>query len=182
MRRLSCWLVAVVAMMAGGSAGAAVVVALDLPALTREATVIADVEVIARQSRRLQDGQIITEYEAVVREAVKGSADGEEVRFFTEGGIADGVGAWVPGEPRPRIGDRLVAFLEPAGAGLRFVGMAQGCLPVADDPGGARVLPPPRGAMLVRRTADGLRPGTPAVSAPRPLAAFLDEVRSLAAR
>lgn len=182
MRRLPCWLLAVVSMMASGSAGAAVVVALDLRTLAREATVIADIEVVAHEARRLDDGQIITEYVAVVREGVKGIVDGEELRFFAEGGIVDGVGAWVPGEPRPHVGDRLVAFLEPAVAGLRFVGMSQGCLPVSEGALGTRVLPPRAGAVLVRRTPEGFRPATPAVSAPRPLAAFLDEVRSLAAR
>jgi len=166
----------------GGSARAAVVLALDLPSLVRSSTVIADVEVVDRQSVRLPGGQIITEHVALVREGVRGVADGEELVFFTEGGIVDGIGAVVPGEPRPRVGDRILAFLEPAGAGLRFVGMSQGCLPVAEGPFGTRVLPPARDAVLVSRTPTGTVRAAPAVASPRPLASFLQEVRALVAR
>jgi len=182
MQRLAWSVCFAVLTLAGGSARAAVVVALDLPTLARQATVVAELEVVARQSRRLDSGQIVTEYEALVVEGVKGAVDGEELRFFAEGGIVDGVGAWVPGEPRPQVGDRLVAFLQPAGAGLRFVGMSQGCLPVAEGPAGELVLPPRTGAYLVRRTPRGLVPAPAAVTAPRALRAFLDEVRSLATR
>ena len=181
MKRLA-WSVCVILTLAGSSALAAVVVALDLPSLTREATVVAELEVVGQQSRRLDGGSIVTEYEALVLEGVKGVADGDELHFFAEGGVVDGVGAWVPGEPRPAVGDRLVAFLQPAAAGLRFVGMSQGCLPVAAGPQGEMVLPPRAGALLVRRTAAGLRPAPAAVTTPRRLRAFLDEVRALATR
>jgi hypothetical protein len=168
--------------LAGGSARAAVVLALDLQSLVRDARVIADVEVVDRHAVRLTSGQIITEHVALVREGIRGIEDGEELRFFTEGGIVGGVGAVVAGEPRPRVGDRILAFLEPAGAGLRFVGMSQGCLPVVEGANGAEVLPGARDAVLVVRTPRGMVRAAPAVSAPRPLAPFLREVRALVAR
>ena len=182
MRRLVWPAVLVALTLVGGSARAAVVLALDLRALTRSATVIADVEVVEQQSRRLPSGQIITEHVALVREGLVGVGDGEELRFFTEGGVVDGVGARVPGEPTPRVGDRVVAFLQEAGAGLRFVGMSQGCLPVDERGAEVLVLPPAASAVLVRRTPAGLVRAAPALSAPRSLAPFLQEVRALVAR
>jgi hypothetical protein len=159
---------------------AAVVVALDLRELTRQAHVVAEVRVTDEHSRRLPSGQIITELDAVVLEGIKGVEDGEDLAFFTEGGVVDGVGARVEGEPRVHAGDHLVVFLEEAGAGLRFVGMSQGCFAVREAATGPAVLPAGSGLALVRRTPLGLRPAPPALSTPRPLSSFLDEVRALA--
>lgn len=181
MRRLA-WPCLLALTLAGGSAKAAVVLALDLPTLARSARVIADVEVVDAHALRLPSGQIVTEHVALVREGLRGVEDGEELRFFTEGGIVDGVGAVVAGEPRPRVGDRILAFLEPAGAGLRFVGMSQGCLPIVEGARGAEVQPGARDVVLVARTPRGMVRAVPAVSTARPLAPFLREVRALVAR
>ncbi|MBI2892901.1 MAG: hypothetical protein HYY06_05065 [Deltaproteobacteria bacterium] len=174
------WLLAVAALQAS-TADAAVVLALDLADMTGAAQVVAEIEVTRTHSRRLASGQIVTDVEAVVLEGIKGAVDGEDLVLFTEGGIAGGIGANVPGEPRLRAGDRVVAFLEPAGEGLRFVGMSQGCFRVIESPTGAVVRPGGAGLVLVRRTPAGLRPAGPALAAPRALSTFLDEVRALAA-
>lgn len=183
MRRLGLPACLAALLLTAGTARAAVVLALDLRTLTRTATVIADLEVVDQESERLPTGQIVTWHVALVREGLKGALDGDEVRFFTEGGVVDGVGARVVGEPHPRLGARVVAFLQPAGPGLRFVGMSQGCLTVADGTDGVtRVMPTADGAHLVTRTPGGFQPAVAAVASPRALAPFLEEVRSLVAR
>jgi hypothetical protein len=181
MRRVS-WLFVAALAVGGGTAQAAVVLALDLRSLTSSATVIADLEVVGQESRRLPSGQIVTEHVALVREGLRGAADGEEIVFFTEGGIVDGIGVRVAGEPQPRVGERILAFLQSAGAGLRFVGMTQGCLRIVDDQAGTRVLPPSAHAVLVARTPAGMVRAAPAVATPRALAPFLRELRALVAR
>lgn len=163
-----------------GGAQASVVLALDLPALVRSSAVVGEIEVVSRHAVRWDDGTIATEYEAIVLQAAKGTERGATIGFFTEGGVLDGIGAVVAGEPRPRVGERIVAFLEETPAGLRFTGMSQGCLPVIESSDGPRVRPPRRGAVLVRRTPEGLVPARPAVTVERDLAGLLAEVEALA--
>jgi hypothetical protein len=133
---------------------------VDVEQLVQRAGLIVHGSVVSREPRWI--GRVIyTHYELLVQETLKGLARGTVVAAVVGGAIGN-VQLTVPGAPELSIGDQLVFFGVPLGAGGVFtpVGMFDGVVPIRRP--GANSVPTvsPRGA-------------------PETLATFLEEVRAL---
>ena len=164
-------------------ARASVLAALEMRDLVHAAHEI--VVASTRSGRSRYDGpRIVTESIVDVEERMRGGAT-SELHVVTLGGSVDGVGMRVEGAAHLPVGERTVLFLRRThrGSTLTPVGMAQGVLPVARDPGGRdMVLPGSRGLALMRRVAQGqLVPAPAALREPRPLAELVAEIEALVA-
>lgn len=180
-RPRSTWRLAPILALAGSAAWAGVVRIVPLPEFVSRAAVIAVAQAESSESR-WENGRIVTYTTVVVRQPVRGAADGTRLAIGTLGGEVGGIGQRVFGEPRLRVGERYLVFLErPDGRDWwRPVGMAQGILPVVEGPAGDVVEP---NADLC--AAAGHAAGTsvsPWLSSPRPLAEALADVRAEVAR
>jgi hypothetical protein len=115
------------ALLAPGACPASVARRLTLSELVEVSTVIA----IGRcEETRAQWNpartQIVTRARYTVASAIKGSPS-SEITVETLGGVADGVGMFVPGVPSFHAGADEILFLVRSGAGpYRVAGMAQG--------------------------------------------------------
>lgn len=173
----------VLASVAGARLHATVYVAADLRELAIEARAVALGRVVALEPRWLEDRSGI---ETLVTLEVETYAKGDLGRAVTlrvPGGQMGPYRSLMLGAPTFREGEDVVVFLAASGPAFpRLVGLAQGVFRVRPDASGGRVVTPE----IVRMP--GLEPVAPArvvrgdgSRRPAPLAAFLDEVRSLAA-
>lgn len=169
-----------------GRASASVVQALSLEQLTHKADAILIAVPTERRARRHPDGKmILTDVSLRVQTVLKGAHKaGETARATVLGGTLEGIGLQVPGEASFAIGERVLVFLQRAARSgdLRVVGMAQGVLPLREQDGATMVMPGGSGAALVERGTDGqLQEAPAALTAPQPLPALIERIRTLVA-
>jgi len=127
---IRAFVVAVACVCAAVPARAAVVEAVDLPTLCRDATRIVH-GVVVGEASAWRDGIIVTRVTVAVRRALKGPA-ARTLVVSRLGGVVDGIGQVAPGEAELAPGEEIVLFVEPVLGELRVVGMAQGVFHVAD--------------------------------------------------
>jgi hypothetical protein len=187
--RLAGVLAGVALFSATPPASAAVVLHLDLPALTARADLVVRGRAVAQRSRwDAAHRRIYTDVTLVVDEAYKGGPrPGSTLRITRLGGSVDGIGMRVAGEATFALGEEAIVFLRRhvrhGVTRLSVLGMAQGKLTVLRGRAGARVLRSLGGAGL-RVVAPSPR-GRVRRVAPRPisrsLADFERELRTLVA-
>jgi hypothetical protein len=163
------------------SASAAVVMAMDLPALVEQSELVV-VANATKQSSRYVDKLIVTDVELKVISTLKGSRKpGETVSVTHLGGAVGDIGLNVPGAARFRLGETSVVFLRRAPSGeWNVTGMSQGILPITGQGTDQQVMPGGSGAQLMERDAEGrLVEQQHAPQAPRGLADLLREIERL---
>lgn len=169
--------------LAGRSAHASLVEALDLPALVGEAEHVVVARVVSETSHYDERGRIVTDTTLQVEETLKGDrAPGAAIVVRRLGGVVDDIGMRVAGEASYTIGENVLVFGTRfrAGGALRTVGMAQGAIRIVEKNGERWAQS--SGVAAVRRDAHGRMKRAPlAVPAPRPLDDLLDEIRTLVA-
>jgi hypothetical protein len=147
--RLCFGLLALTLLLWSPVADATVVIRLGLPEMTRVSDVIALGRVARQTASWDQSGhRILTTVELEVERVLKGQADPAtgRVAFIRMGGVVNGIGQKVFGEPAFHDGETVLVFLRrlPAPEGvssfplLRVTGMAQGKLAVHVDAQGIR--------------------------------------------
>jgi hypothetical protein len=124
------------------AAHATVVVRMNIPELTRGAEVIA-LGRVERKSTRWSGRRIVTDVELSVERSLKGKVDaGGRLRFQRLGGVVNGIGQRVFGEPTFGDGETVLVFLRRIPLAteqpLGVVGLAQGKMTVVSDPSGIR--------------------------------------------
>lgn len=137
-------------------AEAAVLVALDLPALVDQS----DIVVVAnaqKQASRYVDKLIVTDVTLKVISGLKGATKpGELITVTHLGGAVGDVGLSVPGAASFKLGQSALVFLRRAPSGdLNVTGMSQGVMPIVADGAAQRVQMGSAGAALVQRNASG---------------------------
>ena len=181
------WLgwVAIAALSVAGvqRARASMIEALDLAALTETAEEVILARVVAQDSHYDEHGRIVTDVEMLVEQAEKGSAQqGKTVIVRRLGGVVNGVGMRIEGEPSFVSGERTLLFAQKLAQSsvLRAVGMSQGVLRIVEKNGESWVSSQAAGAALVRRGVDGsLTKAQSALAAPRKLSDVLGQIRTL---
>lgn len=144
---------AAIAVTVSTDGSASTSIALTLDDLARDAEVIARVTALDRTSA-WTEGRIVTSTRVRVDGVLGGQTAGDVVTVRSLGGVVDGVGQRVEGEPELTPGATAFVFLKRTGHGsgdaMRVVGRAQGRWLVARD--GAREVVHVRDAgMLVTR-------------------------------
>jgi hypothetical protein len=172
------------ASLLGPSAFASVVEALDLPGLVKNANVIVLGKVVAEQSHYDEHRRIVTDVEMIVENCEKGALEpGDSVIVRRLGGIVNGIGMRIEGEPSFELGERTLLFGQGSSKAFRPVGMSQGAMRVSESGGQTWVRSAAAGVALLKRAPDGtLTKSQAALSEPRPLAAVLEEIRALVAQ
>ena len=175
------------ALGAAGSGGAsrvtaAVLIALDLPALVSQSDhiVLANAE---SESSRYADGLIVTDVQLRVIAKLKGPASVGSVLVATHlGGSVDRVGLRVPGAAHFELGRSAIVFLRRAeqSTELNVTGMSQGVLPIIGSGGTAQVRLGGREATLMQRDAQGALVPAPKESRRQTLASVMAEIERLA--
>ncbi len=182
------WVVVAALAIFGGTLGAqrargSVVEALDLAALTATAEVVVVGRVVAQASHYDEHGRIVTDVEMLIEQTEKGTAQrGKTVLVRRLGGVVNGIGMRIDGEPSFVSGERTLLFAHKLAHSsvLRAVGMSQGVLRIAQRGGESWVSSTAAGAALVGRAADGsLTKARAALVGPRKLDDVLNEIRAL---
>ncbi len=157
------------------SAGATVLVPMDLGELSRDARTIARGRVVAVDARWTDDRRTIETIVTLEPDAVLKGQPGPLVRFRVPGGLLGRFRNVVVGAPQFAVGQQVIVFLGATGPMVPFVlGLNQGVYRVARmDPGAWMVMPPP----ILPSTGRIVR-GAPGRE-PAPLAEFERSVRSL---
>ena len=132
-------------------------IALTLDDLARDAEVVARVTALDRTSA-WSEGRIVTSTRVHVDSVLGGQTAGDVVTVRSLGGVVDGVGQRVEGEPELAPGATAFVFLKRSGDAMRVVGRAQGRWLVARD--GAREVVRVRdtGMLVTARTRGPLAP------------------------
>ncbi|HEY1908514.1 MAG TPA: hypothetical protein VGG91_20865 [Myxococcaceae bacterium] len=152
-------LLAVLILLAAGTALASTAIRMDTPALTAAATDVVDGNVVSSAAVWTGDHRrIVTHVVVEVRDAWKGTASGR-ITVVQPGGELDGIGQHVSGVAPLATGDRVVLFLERTGTMHRVVGLAQGVYRVVPVQGSGEL-------RAVPAALDGLDLVTPAGRAP----------------
>jgi len=174
--------VAALNVLGAQQAHASMIEALDLAALTDNAEEVMVARVVAQASHYDEHGRIVTDVEMLVEQSEKGAAQtGKTVLVRRLGGVVNGIGMRIEGEPSFVSGERTLLFAQklPKSAVLRAVGMSQGVLRIAERSGESWVSSAAGGAALVRRGADGsLTKARSALEQPRKLSDVLSEIRA----
>lgn len=168
-----------VILLAGATASATTIVAMDVDALVMESDVVAVVRVGAVETVR-SGGRLTRHVHLMVEEPLSGTSTGAALVALVPGGVAGDWGQRVVGAPDPQPGDRVLVFLQRAGGEyLRAVGLSQGWLTVTGDPDDP--------AALIRRSLDarlvardpvtGALKDVPPPPATEPLRPLLERVR-----
>jgi hypothetical protein len=124
---LKACLAAVSALLAAGSAGAAVLVPADLTELSREAGAIVRGRVAAVEGRWTPDRRGVETLVTLEAEAYLKGALGETVTFTVPGGRLGRFRNLVVGAPELAVDQRIIVFLGHRGPGIPFVlGLSQG--------------------------------------------------------
>jgi hypothetical protein len=161
---------------------ASVVEALDLEALVQESDDVIVARVMSERSHYDERGTIVTDYVMQVERTEKGATvPGAAVTVRKLGGIVDGRGMRIAGEPGFELGERVVLFGKRGGKTyLRPVGMAQGAVRTYEQ-GGVRYARSSSQGLTLLRKGDKSRTAASAVSAHRKLDDLMNDVRSLVA-
>ncbi len=185
-RWLGWMAVAALSMLGVPQARASVVQALDLATMTTTADHVLVGRVVAQESHYDEHGRIVTDVEMMVEQSEKGDAmPGATVLVRRHGGVVNGIGMRIEGEPSFEEGERTLLFAKKVGSAavLRAVGLSQGVLRIAERDGDSWVASNAGGAALVRRAADGsLTKARIAMEQPRKLSDVLKEIRALLAK
>lgn len=156
---------------------AAVLIALDLPALVEQSDLIV-VASAQKQSSRYVNKLIVTDVTLRVSSTLKGAAKaGEPVVVTHLGGAVGEVGLNVPGAASFKMGESVVVFLRRVPSGeWNVTGMSQGIMKIV----GQEVLPGATGAELMERDQEGRLTELPKTkAAPRALPDLLGEIERL---
>lgn len=158
---------------------ASVVEALDLETLVKESDDVVVVRVISERSHYDERGTIVTDYTMQVERTEKGkSVPGQAVTVRKLGGIVEGRGMRIAGEPGFEPGERVVLFGQRGGKTyLRPVGMSQGAVRIYEEGGVNYARSSSQGLTLVSKGDKSKA----AVTAPRKLDELLSDVRSIVA-
>lgn len=146
---------------------AAVVVPLDLPALTQKADLVV-VGTVARTDARWVEGRIVTRVVLKTSQVLKGTT-ADEVTVEVLGGEVDGIAQRVSGMAAFTVGEEAVVFLERHAETNRVVGLAQGKFTVQRDLTGVAMVPDLRGLTTATRDAKGELVLKPAEAAAKPI-------------
>lgn len=142
------------ALSASDSSRASVAIALTVDDVARASEVVARVTALDATSA-WEDGRIVTTTRVRLDRVLAGGAGvSREVRVRTLGGVVDGVGQVVEGEPAFSPSTSSIVFLAPARAGastFAVVGRAQGQLVVARAASGREIAKVGRVGELVAR-------------------------------
>jgi hypothetical protein len=168
---------------------AAVVMALDLPALVQASDAVVVAKTLSQASRMTNGGRrIVTDYTLQVERVLKGTAHANDRIVVTLlGGTVGDLALTVPGEASFDVGSRSVAFLRKAqsGDGFRVVGMAQGVMPVAPVSANNRVemvMPHAGDVSQLKQQPDGsYAPSHDAAAKPEALSTLLSRIEGLVA-
>ncbi len=167
-------------------AEATVARAMAMRELVIEADVIARVTVLSHHARRDTLDRIVTDVTVRIDESLYGTTGSGPVRAGDTlvvtrlGGVLDGVGLRVEGEPGFVRGSEQLVFLSEMHGVLRPTGMSQGVFPIERDAAGHELaMPNGAGLALVAPGGPALTPASPALAAPRAVDVLLDEVRAL---
>jgi hypothetical protein len=187
--RTSLWLrfllLAAVLLGTGATARASIVQALGLAELVRQADHVVVARVLSQQVHLDEKGRIVTDVQMQVEDAAKGRhAPGASVVVRKLGGILDGIGMRIEGEPSYEDGETVLLFAAQRlpSAVLRPVGLSQGKMPIFEQAGVRWVKSAPVGVSLVRKGASGLEPQPAALTEPRRLEEVLSEIREHVAK
>jgi hypothetical protein len=155
---------------------AAVLIAMDLPALVEQSDLIV-VASAQKQSSRYASKLIVTDVTLKVSSTLKGATKpGEPVIVTHLGGAVGEVGLSVPGAATFKLGESAVVFLRRAPSGdWNVTGMSQGIMPIT----GQQVLPGASGAELMERDQEGRLVDLRTPQSPRVLPDLLSEIERL---
>jgi hypothetical protein len=154
--------------------------ALSLADLVNQAEVVAVARVISQKTGYDDRGRIVTDVQMQVERAEKGDlAPGSSIVVRRLGGVVNGVGMRVEGEPSFEDGETVLLFgANPLKrAHLRPVGMGQGAMRIFEQQGERWVRSATGGISLVPKSAGDS--GQAAVAVPRKLDDVLGEIRGL---
>jgi hypothetical protein len=165
-----------IALVAPAPAHAAVLIALDLPALVEQSDLIV-VASAHKQSSRYVSKLIVTDVTLKVSSILKGTTKpGEPVVVTHLGGAVGDVGLNVPGAASFKLGESAVVFLRRVPSGeWNVTGMSQGIMQINDE----QVLPGASGAELMERDQEGRLVDLKTPRAPRALPQLLSEIQRL---
>lgn len=161
---------------------ASVVEALDLETLVKESDDVIVARVISQRSHYDERGTIVTDYVMQVERTEKGATTpGAAVTVRQLGGVVEGRGMRIAGEPGFEPGERVVIFGKRNGKTyLRPVGMAQGAVRTYEQNGVRYARSSSQGLTLLR-AGDKSRAAKSAVSAPRKLDELMNDVHNIVA-
>jgi hypothetical protein len=108
-------------------AQAATVLRFDVTELTKRAVVILHGKVVSKKARKSKNGDIFTDIQIEVKDAVAG-AQGTAYAFSIYGGVLGDKGSTIAGAATYDVGEEILVFLDRANKlGLRTaIGLAQG--------------------------------------------------------
>ena len=179
-------IVAALGVVNATGARASVVEALDLEGLTKAAEQVMVARVVAQASHYDEHGRIVTDVEMMVEQSEKGDAKpGSTLLVRRLGGVVDGIGMRIEGEPSFVSGERTLLFAHKLAKSsvLRPVGMSQGVLRIAEREGESWVASATGGASLVQRAPGGtLAKARVAIEQPRKLSDVISEIRAVLAK
>jgi hypothetical protein len=160
-------------------AQAAVLMALDLPALVQQSDLVL-VGNARKQSSRYVDKLIVTDVTLEVVANLKGALKpGELVTVTHLGGAVGEIGLSVPGAASFKLGESAVVFLRRVPNGdWNVTGMSQGVMPISGKGAEQRVLMGGTDSALMQRNAEGQLVEKPA-AAPRKMSDLLEEIERL---
>lgn len=162
-------------------ARAAVLIALDLPALVDQSDLIV-IGHASKQSARYVDKLIVTDVTLEVITSLKGDRKpGDLVTVTHLGGAVGDVGLHVPGAASFKLGQSALVFLRRAPDGdWNVTGMSQGVLPITGQGSEQQVHSGGAGATLMQPNDQGqLIEATPAAPSSRSLSELLAEIERL---
>lgn len=163
-------------------ARASMVEALDLAELVRSADQVVVARVIAQESHYDEHGRIVTDVHMQVEHSEKGhDAPGALVVVRRLGGVVNGIGMRVEGEPSFEEGELVLLFgTRRSGHNVLWpVGMSQGAMQVFERDGERWVRSQASNLALVEKGSRGqLRAARAAVTEPRRLEDLLTEIRT----
>jgi hypothetical protein len=163
-----------VALFLAAPTQAAVLVAMDLPALVEQSDLIV-VGSATKQTSRYVNKLIVTDVTLAVSSTLKGSAK-EPVVVTHLGGAVGDIGLNVPGAAVFKLGEQVVVFLRRVPSGdWNVTGMSQGIMKIS----GEEVLPGGVGAELMERDPEGRLVSLAKPAAARALPDLLGEIRRL---
>jgi hypothetical protein len=153
------------AMFITPTATATLVIDMDLPALTSEATHVVHADVLSTRTVDA-NGQFTTEVQLAVRDMLKrtsGLANGAKLTIELPGGIVGDLAQMVPGAPQLQEGDEVVLFLWQRNAETRprILGLAQGAWKVIRTLHNAEARRDRRGIGLVNPTTRAIQERRP---------------------
>ena len=183
MRTLTC-LVAAVLLVPAAALHATVYISADLGELTTEARAVAHGRVVALEAQWLEGRRSIeTLVTLEVETYLKGDL-GRTVTLRVPGGQMGPYRSVMLGAPTFVEGEEVVVFLAASGPAIpHLVGLAQGVFRVRTDAAGTRLVTPEIVRMPAMASAGPVRVVRgDTTRRPAPLAAFLQEVRTLAGR